>query len=520
MKSFSTFLLRLASDFPDRESLPAGETVEEEIRLLRFLSREPAAKLGLAPLSDGDCRNLLLLSEELFLRPTRHSRELAEQLKLSREELLRLYRIIRQIPQIQELLTFESPLRRRVSFLRRELLPANSANLESMFKGEVCLPNHVEFHLALMCNLRCRACPNCQFDHNGEWHFLGYPKIGQALDQDRLRQIQEMLLDLGVESFSFGGGGEPTLSPLLLAGIAHLREKSAKVELALYTNGIFPDTWGDAELATLVGCLNKLRFSIDASNAEEWSQYKGRPPEFFEVLWENIGKAVARKKALAAKSRIGASCLVSTLTYRNVEAFLLRARDAGLDFCDIKEVETCFGEKSEYRRKSPEFRESFDALLARIRGGFFAPMDVVVDDSLLASEENPDLAVIQSTPCWIAVRGRMLTVGPYGELYPCSDAANPGSQKRRALQSTIGRLSAYDRPEGLRDQFIALWTESLTWRRSLSRANCAYCVPSHTNYNLAVDKLFEDWRFGIVPEEQAFAGVRDHYLASRGAGQK
>jgi hypothetical protein len=111
----------------------------------------------------------------------------------------------------------------------------------------------------------------------------------------------------------------------------------------------------------------------------------------------------------------------------------------------------------------------------------------------------------------------MLTVGPYGEMYPCSDAANPGSQERRALKHAIGQLTAFDSLETLSPQFTALWSESLAWRTSLSRSDCAYCVPSHTNYNLACEKLFEDWKFGIMPEDQPFAGVPDHYLASRGA---
>jgi hypothetical protein len=76
-------------------------------------------------------------------------------------------------------------------------------------------------------------------------------------------------------------------------------------------------------------------------------------------------------------------------------------------------------------------------------------------------------------------------------------------------------LTAFDSLDSLRTQFASLWADSLSWRTSLSRSNCAYCVPSHTNYNLAVEKLFEDWKFGIMPEDQPFAGVQDHYLASR-----
>lgn len=475
---------------------------------------EVAARLGLGGMSAADRSHIRAIAEELFLRPTRFSRDISDELGLKREELVRLYRIIRNTPRLQDLFTFNSPQRRRISFLRRELLPDNLATLMSMFKGEACFPNHVEFHPALVCNLRCRACPNVQTDANGDLHFLGYRKAGEPLDAERLRMIQEMFLELGVESFSFGGGGEPSLSELTLDGISYLRSRSERADIFLYSNGIFPEKWGEPEFERLVTSLNKLRFSIDASTAEEWSAYKGRAPEFFEKLWSNIGRVVEVRNRTGGGARLGASCLVSSITFRTVEGFLQRAKETGLDFCDIKEVETCFGEKSQFKAKSAEFRAFFDELMEKVRSGFFAPMDVVVDDSLLVP---PSKQCEERYPanCWVAIRGRMLTVGPYGELYPCSDAANPGSQERRALKDSIGQLTEFEAPGKLREQFTTRWTESLPWRTSLSRANCAYCVPSHTNYNLAVEKLHEDWKFGIMPEEQPLAGVQDHYLTSR-----
>jgi len=487
-----------------------------EAALSRYAAGHPV-RSGAASdtVDERDWPLVLRLAETLFLDPTRPSWELGREFGLTRQELVRLYRAIRNVPEIQEAWTFDSPLRRRISFLRRELLPGNAGILASMFRGEACLPNQVEFHPALVCNLRCRACPNCQPDSNGEWHFIGYPDLGQPLNDERLRLIQDLFIDMGVESFSFGGGGEPSLSELTLSGISHLRQRSAKAEISLYTNGIFPESWGPEQCEVLVGGLNKIRFSIDAANAEEWSQYKGRKPELFETLWENIGQVVAAKRREGSVTRIGASCLVSKFT-SSVEAFLERARDTGLDFCDIKEIETCYGEKSEYKAADLADDKSFEALLEKIRAGVFAPLDVVVDDNLLRRNDHSLVDTLVPSRCWVAIRGRMLTVGPYGELHPCSDAANPGSQYRRSHKDTIGQLAGFDSLEALEARFKAIWSESLEQRTALSRNSCAYCVPSHNNYNLAVEKLYQDWTFGIMPEDQPFAGVHDHYQTSRG----
>jgi hypothetical protein len=258
-----------------------------------------------------------------------------------------------------------------------------------------------------------------------------------------------------------------------------------------------------------------MRFSIDAANAQEWSRYKGRSAELFEILWKNIATAVRVKRSEGGTTRIGASCLVSDLTCNDVEGFLLRALDAGLSFCDLKAVETCFGEKEEYKARCPETRKAISALIAKVRSGSYAPMDVVVDDSLQIDE---DRAPVDTAPsrCWIAVRGRMLTVGPYGELYPCSDAANPGAVER-CNNKLIGQLTAFASRAALSKEFTSIWSDSLQRRQSMSRDNCSYCVPSHNNYNSAIDKLYHDWRFGIMPEDQPFAGEPDHYHVSHGS---
>lgn len=517
MKSLQALLLQYALKTSSEGCVLTLQETGDEVSLIRFVCNEPAKALGIDQLDDEDCRLILRIADQLFHCPTRSSREIGDEFALDREHLVRLYKVIRNTPTIQKALTFESPMRRRISFLRKELLPGNIPTLYSMFSGAVCLPNHVEFHPALMCNLRCRACPNCQADSKGDWYFLGYSKLGEPLNGDRLQLIADLFLEMGVRNFSFGGGGEPSLSDLTLGGIARLRSGSGKAEISLYTNGIFPSSWGTTEFHTLVTSLNKIRFSIDAADAEEWSRYKGRPEEFFEILWTNIAGVVQAKRKTKSATRIGASCLVSDLTCNEVGMFLERARDTGLDFCDIKAVETCFGEKAEFRVQNQRIRDSIAELTRSIQEGRYAPMDVVVDDSLLRSEEDRISSCdIAPSRCWVAIRGRMLTVGPYGELYPCSDAANPGA-KERHNNKMVGQLTAFSNLDALREEFSTIWNDSLTRRETLSRENCSYCVPSHNNYNTAVDKLYQDWKFGIRPEDQPFAGEKDHYLASRGA---
>ena len=159
MQSFPSLLRRYSQDLSTGKSTLQHAPAGNDVQMMRQISEKSVKTLRPGSLSEQDCHNLLRIGEILFFHPTRFSRTLAAELDLPQEELVRLFRIIRNIKPIQDLLTFESPLRRRVSFLRRELLPENRPMLKAMFTGEVCQPCHVEFHPALMCNLRCRACP-------------------------------------------------------------------------------------------------------------------------------------------------------------------------------------------------------------------------------------------------------------------------------------------------------------------------------------------------------------------------
>ena len=514
MKSFQDILKNYSPEIFASNNYAPSKTVMDEIESIRFLCSKPAKSLGMNELRDSDCLSILDVASQIFLCPTKPSEQIALDSALGRDELVRLFRLIKHTGIIQKILTFESPMRRRISFLRQELLPENISTLYTMFNGEVCLPNHVEFHPALMCNLRCRACPNCHVDSNDDWIFLDYPKLGEPLNASRIQMIADLALKIGVRNFSFGGGGEPSMSDLTLVGISHLRKHGADATISLYTNGIFPNSWHEKDYHTLVTNLNKVRFSIDASNAKEWSSYKGRPEEYFERLWDNIKAVVQAKKNSSSSTRIGASCLVSDLTCGDVQSFLKRARDAELDFCDIKAVETCFSEKEVYSARGEKTKKSISELTHKIFAGTYEPMDVVVDDTLLQQQDHQTAPDPAPSRCWIATRGRMLTVGPYGELYPCSDAANPGA-KERHNNKLVGQLTAFSKPDLLYEEFMELWEDSLPRRTKMSRDNCNYCVPSHNNFNAAVDKIYRDWTFGIMPEDQPFQAELDHYLSSR-----
>ncbi|ADU67189.1 hypothetical protein Selin_2474 [Desulfurispirillum indicum S5] len=497
---------------------PAVEKIPPDMSMAGFgeeLATALRLRHGSTALADtAQSRLALSVAETLFIDPTLPSEDIAKLFGLGCQELIEIYAVIRESRSIQDALTFDSPLRRRVSFLRRELLPDNRTMLGTLFAGDVCLPCHVEFHPALVCNLRCKACPNCRPDESGTWHFIGYKQSGEALTSERLHLLQQLFVDMGVRSFSFGGGGEPSLSGLTVPAMEHLRSIAPDAEISLYTNGIFPAEWGAKEHRVLAENLNKVRFSIDAATAAEWSQYKGRNAGLFESLWQNIAQVVSAKQRTGSAVRIGASCLVSRFV-SNVEGFLLRARETGLDFCDIKEIETCYGDKPVYQAEQ-SYRESLGGLLEKVQQGVFRPLDVVIDDNLLQKPEQREVAPARVPRCWVSIRGRMLTVGPYGELYPCSDAANPGSQYRRARQDILGQLSEFGSLVSLGAQFQHLWGESLSQRRALSKNTCAYCVPSHNNYNLALEKLYQDWKFGIMPEQQPYCAEQDHYQKSRG----
>ncbi|MFH1768112.1 MAG: radical SAM protein, partial [Candidatus Omnitrophota bacterium] len=457
-----------------------------------------------------------------FLNPTVSSRDVHNMLDrtiMSYYELLENYRIIQRLRIIQDMFIYDSVSQRLVGYIKEQLIMRQK--LETVFskkRESDVVPFAVEFHLARGCNARCLGCPNVDQNRN----FVKYERVGEPLSLDRVKMLVDLFVDMGVERITFAGGGEPFVCKFLVAAIKYVREKSQDINIALYTNGIGLIGLSEEDRAVLVNCLNRLRVSMDASNAGDWSYYKGRPQEKFSMIWEVLSDLVRIRDELDAGIKLGVSCIVSRNCQGDeVSDFVKFAAGYGLDFCDIKALSESDASKSAFQATATGLMQIVDGIMTERQGGTYGRMHVALEDVFVVDWYAWKLGVAKQdiiTPrhCWMARIGRKVTVGPYGGLYPCSDAANPGVLRVLNGEPRMAVLNSFDEIESLRKQFFALWNQTGGKRDSFDPPTHPYCVPSNNDYNVAVEKLCVDWDYGIALEDQPIYPESYAYLESRG----
>lgn len=481
-------------------------------------------------LSDTDLGNLVEILRFYFWNASPLSRDIVKELGIDREKLIELFKIFKRISLFQNVLSNYSMERRLISFTRELLLPENISYLEHILHASNVIPFAIEFHLAHGCNLKCKGCPNIYTLFNpqtktGEWKFRPYHKIADSLDLKRLKMIIDMFLSIEVRRFNFAGGGEPCIESLTFDGIKYLKEASEKKNLTvhqgLYTNGVFDPGLSNEKLKLLIECIGKIRFSIDATNKDDWFEYKSGTTKQYNLMRSNLQNLVQIREPMESKTKIGASCLVSIFTFDKIPSLLKELREDGVDFCDIKELAISSEDKHKYKPDDEAISNKINTIMDRVENAEFAPLHIVFDDSfnwykIEREKRNKWYKKTLKDRCWVAINGRIMTVGPHGELHPCCDSDNPGFQKQCLHPLRLGVLTDFDDPYMLKAQFQVLWDNSLKKRMLISRGNCPYCVPSNFNYNYVMEKLYQDWAYGIPLESQPVAPEKDQYNKGRG----
>ncbi|MCX7111927.1 MAG: hypothetical protein NTX45_17735 [Proteobacteria bacterium] len=475
-----------------------------------------------------------------FWNGTPLSKDIAKALNITKESLVSLYKKVNGIKLYQDVLSKHSVERRQISFTKELLEPSYIPQLKRILHASIIVPSAVEFHPSPTCPLRCKGCSSVQGDD-----FLKYPNIGNLLDIKKLKMLIDMFTEIGVKNFTFSGGGEPCATPLLtfpaieyVGSLRHMRNLEG-IRLALYTSGVFNHTEGNAILGMLTDHVDKIRFSIDAPTRDKWLQYKGAKEKHYDFMRNNLEMLLKFRNQKRSRTRIGVSYLVSNeilandpdKTISEMIAFLCELEEMQVNFCDIKELAVSSDNKRHLKPTAEQMKNYIKDLVEQTTERGFGSMDVVFDDALLYPNEathgdmklpeflehlRPCLLKSLQDRCWVAITGRILTVGPSGELQPCCDSDNPGFQAQCTHPLRLGILTDFDDQYMLESQFQALWDVSLKKRMLISQGNCPYCVPSNFNYNYVVEKLYQDWAYGVLPEEQPIHPGIDKYLIERG----
>lgn len=166
-------------------------------------------------------------------------------------------------------------------------------------------PVSLEIFPSNLCNL---ACNFCSYKNMRDESSLNVNVFSKLIDS---------IIELGINSVVFSGGGEPTMNPYLPIAIKKLY--SGNVDVGIITNGF---KYTEKMLDAFQKC-SWIRFSINATNGNDYEKITGMSQTVFENIKNNISMISEKLKEYYVV--IGISVLISTHEHEDVESVFYAA---------------------------------------------------------------------------------------------------------------------------------------------------------------------------------------------------
>lgn len=276
-----------------------------------------------------------------------------------------------------------------------ESLPASSASIEP--------PLHVRIKPTNACAHNCRYCA----------YRVSNLQLGRDMNErdsipgDKMLEILEDLVAMGVRAVTFSGGGDPFYYQHLTEAVRRLSE--SPVKFAALTNGSRLE--GElAELFALHGTW--LRVSIDGWDDASYARYREvRSGEFTRVVTN-----MKRFKSLQGPCNLGISMVVDQENYRHIYDIAVRMKDIGAD--SIK-VSPCI--VSNYGRENNEYhRPIFPAVQEQVNQ---ATADLGDEHFQVYNAFHRQLETFEKPYSWCPYLQILPVIGADLNVYSCQDKA-------------------------------------------------------------------------------------------------
>ncbi|HVO38864.1 MAG TPA: radical SAM protein [Spirochaetia bacterium] len=315
--------------------------------------------------------------------------------------------------------------------------------------GRMPAPRMCILYPTYACNHRCTGCDYAELTRKA-----------RSFSSGEMDHVLDELLDLGVQSVEFCGGGEPTLHPDLPRAMDRLAER--RVAFGLLTNGT---NLTEGLVDRLVREGSYCRVSVEAASRQVFDAYK-RPSNGssgFEVVMAGIERLVRARNRSNARLRISYKYSIDVNNACDAAAAVGLAASLGVDSLQYKCVRNVPSEIAD------------EGLLASVRAGVAR-----------AREAHPGLDVVENLGksflrrcrCWLSPL--QLTIDPFGDVYICC------YYRHRREKHRLGNLFQ----RGLRD----IWYSEDHWRKldeidleDCNRYDCRFHAYNELLHELVVE---------------------------------
>jgi MoaA/NifB/PqqE/SkfB family radical SAM enzyme len=264
-------------------------------------------------------------------------------------------------------------------------------------------PLHIRIKPTNVCNHNCRYCAykadNLQLGKN--------MVVKDSIPREKMLEIIDDIVEMGVRAVTFSGGGEPFCYPYLLDAVKKL--SAGPVKFAALTNGALLQ----GQVAEVFAhYATWLRISIDGWDGPSYAEYRQvRESEFAKVLVN-----IRNFKKLGGKCYTGASIIVDRKNAEHVYELIQTLRETGVNSVKVSPCIVSNTGPENNRHHEPVF-DTVKKQIAKAKE-MFAIKDFEIFDSY-----HQQLESFTKPYSWCPYLQILPVIGADQNVYSCQDKA-------------------------------------------------------------------------------------------------
>jgi len=287
-------------------------------------------------------------------------------------------------------------------------------HLAAVSSGEMIAPAHIRIKPMNWCNHNCWYCAY----RSDNVQLGGDINLRDRIPADKMLEIIDDIVDMGVKAVTFSGGGEPLLYKALPKCIERLA--TGGVNVAALTNGVNL-TGKMADAFARHGTW--VRISMDAWDDDSYQKSRGARPGEFDALMGNI----AAFTATATDCVLGVSFIIGHENHGHVLDMCKALKGAGARHVKLSGV-IIANEPAANNIYHDEIR---DAVMAQIAGA-----EALADDGFSVLNHYHDVAErFEKTYHTCPYLKYLTVIGADLKVYTCQDKAYTDSGLLGSLEN-------------------------------------------------------------------------------------
>jgi MoaA/NifB/PqqE/SkfB family radical SAM enzyme len=270
--------------------------------------------------------------------------------------------------------------------------------------SEIKSPIHIRIKPTNVCN---HACWYCSYQSLDEIQLGKDMVVKDIIPKDKMLEIIDDCIDMGVEAITFSGGGEPFAYPHFLEVVKKLSQSDIK--FASLTNG----SYLKGEIAELfANNAQWLRISVDGWDAQSYASYR----KVKESAFENLVNNIKNFKALKGSCSLGISYIIDNKNYLHIYEFIKLMKESGADSIKLSPCIVADDGKINNEYHQPIFEKTKEIIAQAIKD--FESKDFEIYDTYHALEEK-----FEKDYSWCPYLQILPIIGADLNIYSCQDKA-------------------------------------------------------------------------------------------------